>query len=105
MDLTSWAVQRQQRRTSGAKTSSKSWRIPASLVALAVCFLIWQHHGFVPALLIAGVFGVVYRLDAIIKRLDNKGAPRGWYPGPSGEDERYWNGHEWADLPARPLSR
>lgn len=33
----------------------------------------------------------------------NTTPPAGWYPDPDGSDQpRWWDGHKWADLPARP---
>lgn len=74
MNLTSWAARRHQARTQDAEAvGARTWRIPVAALALVIlCLLIWQHHGFLPALLVAGLFGIAYRLEGAIKRREKR---------------------------------
>ena len=70
MSLASWAARRQQARTQDAEAGvakRKAWHIPMGVLMFVTAFIIWHNHGLVPALLFAGLVGIIYRLDEIIK--------------------------------------
>jgi len=68
MSLASWAARRQEARTQDAEAvKRRTWRIPVGALLFVTAFLIWHNHGLVPALLFAGLVGIIYRLDEIIK--------------------------------------
>lgn len=59
-------------------------------------------RGWGEGVALGAVFGVIgLAISAFMRPGPAAGPERGWYPCPSGDDERYWNGRAWSDLPPR----
>ncbi|MEB4212316.1 zinc ribbon domain-containing protein [Mycobacterium sp. 94-17] len=76
-------------------------------VAIGAAIAKSKNRRWTEGLLLGGLLGVIGVIIELFLRAQPPGLPpSGWYPDPDGSSSQrfFWNGREWADLPARAVN-